>query len=119
MSDIDSVIFMPQDDVELLLSLSSAELTELIGHRVVLAMRLREGELVFPEFQFRKGGLCGEHISIFQQFPSQWSGWDITCWFYRFNDYLKSAPRALLEQREFAKVALVVDVETSLLLMNE
>lgn len=117
MTDVTRVEFYQQEDVEVMLDLNQEELSALIDYRTLLATKLMSGELVFPQFQFDGTDFCGEHIAIFQHFPVQWSGWDITCWFYRFSENLGCFPIECLERREFSKVKLVVDVETSLQLL--
>lgn len=101
-----------------MLDLPKEEISKLSNSRVLLSLSLANGALIFPTFQFDGVEMCGNYISLFQQFPAHWGSWDIACWFYKWNDFLRDFPLNLMEDKAtHEKIRLVIDMETSLALV--
>lgn len=92
MNSLAQVEFFSLDDVCSLAGLEPDTVLELEEARIILAMELSTGEKVFPSFQFGHNELRGELISLFQEFPPELNGWEITCWFYKENNFLNGLP---------------------------
>ena len=98
-----------------MLDITSEELRTLIENRIVLSMKLSTKETVIPQFQFDGNEMRGEWISLFQDFPETWTGWEITCWFFSDNLHLGTLPIRLLPiDKNLDKLRLLINTEFAL-----
>jgi len=92
MESLATVEFFSLAEVCSLTGLTEETVEELADERIILSMSIATGEKCYPQFQFGEHDLRGELISLFQEFSSDLSGWEITCWFYKKNSYLDCTP---------------------------
>ena len=114
----DPILCYTLDDVVAMLQLEKEDIRELIPSKVILAMKLADGELCFPMFQFPELDFSGDLISVFQQFPAHWDGWEVTSWFHREHELLGDLPVNLPRTAEnLSRMKLIIDLETGLALL--
>lgn len=110
-----SIDFIPQADVEVMLDLDREALEELSDAKVLLSLKLSDGELVFPAFQFQAGSLHPRLIVSFQKFDATTDGWFVASWFHRWNENLRSIPARLIEESNgIERIILAITTEQSL-----
>lgn len=98
-----------------MLELDSDTISVLSESKVLLSMKLADGELVFPSFQFRAGTYYPELIVSFQKFDVNTTGWEVAIWFNKWNENLHDFPMRLVASPEgMSRVRLTIDVEASL-----
>lgn len=75
-------------------------------------MSIATNELCIPVFQFPKRELSEEAIALFDIFPEEWTGWEITCWFYKWNENLHNYPYTLVNEfSTYDSLQLAISVE--------
>lgn len=111
----ESMIFLMDEDVQTMLEIDSSTIASLSSAKVLLSLKLSDGKLAFPEFQFKEGTYHPELIVSFQKFNESFSGWDVATWFYKWNENLRDIPVKYVNSVEgVLKLRMVIDLEMSL-----
>lgn len=111
----ESMNFIQTEDVQAMLELDEKALADLSASKVLLSLKLANGELAFPDFQFYRGNYRPELIVSFQKFPATLDGWEVAIWFYRWNENLRDFPVRMIGSSEgLNKIRLAVEVESTL-----
>lgn len=111
----ESMIFLQSEDVQAMLELDDETIANLSDAKVLLSMKLADGEMTFPDFQFRQGTFHPELIVSFQKFDANTTGWEVAIWFHKWNENLRDFPVKLIDTPEgIQRIRLAIDVETSI-----
>jgi len=78
-------------------------------------LTLADGEMTFPDFQFRQGTYHPQLIVSFQKFDATTTGWEVAVWFHRWNENLRDFPVRLIEKPGgLEKIRLAIEVEQAI-----
>jgi hypothetical protein len=111
----ESMIFLQAKDVQAMLELDDEAIASLSEAKVLLALKLADGELTFPDFQFRHGKFHPELIVSFQRFNAKHTGWDVAIWFHEWNENLQDFPVHIIEKPGGLKrIRLAIEVEQAI-----